>query len=91
MATQSQPVLINRPPRIQPDLPQAEFEVPPPPEPELGNITLIQSFLPLITIIGYVIVSATGSGRNLALIIPDGLVGRGVVWPRVLDVHPRDA
>ncbi|GIK27743.1 MAG: hypothetical protein IT298_10415 [Chloroflexi bacterium] len=73
MATQSQPVLINRPPRIQPDLPQAEFEVPPPPELELGNITLIQSFLPLITIIGYVIVSATGSGRNLALIIPMGL------------------
>ncbi|KXK51350.1 MAG: DNA translocase FtsK [Chloroflexi bacterium OLB13] len=91
MATQSQPVLINRPPRIQPDLPQAEFEVPPPPELELGNITLIQSFLPLITIIGYVIVSATGSGRNLALIIPMGLSVVASSGLAFLDVHPRDA
>ena len=73
MADQSQTVLINRPPRIQPDLPQDEIEIPPPPDTEKGGQPLIQTFLPLITIIGYVIVSATGQGRNIALIIPMGI------------------
>jgi DNA segregation ATPase FtsK/SpoIIIE-like protein len=66
-------VLINRPPRIQPDLPQAEIDIPEPPETDKGGQTLIQMFLPLITIIGYVIVSASGQGRNLAMLIPMGL------------------
>src|SRR5690606_5804968 len=73
MADQSQTVLINRPPRIQPDLPQSDNEIPPPPETDKGGQQLIQLFLPLITIIAYVLVSATGQGRNIALIIPIGL------------------
>lgn len=73
MSDQSQTVLINRPPRIQPDLPQGEVEIPPAPEMDKGGQPLIQTFLPLITIIGYVIVSATGQGRNIALIIPMGI------------------
>ena len=73
MADQSQTVLINRPPRIQPDLPQSDNEIPPPPETDKGGQQLIQLFLPLITIIAYVLVSATGQGRNIALIIPMGL------------------
>ncbi|MCU0474580.1 MAG: hypothetical protein MUC99_00440 [Anaerolineae bacterium] len=66
-------VLINRPPRIQPDLPQGEIDVPEPPDTEKGGQSLVQMFLPLITIIGYVIVSASGQGRNIAMLIPMGL------------------
>lgn len=66
-------VLINRPPRIQPDLPQEEIDIPEPPETNAGGQNLFQLVLPLVTIVGYVIVSATGSGRNLAMLIPMGL------------------
>lgn len=66
-------VLINRPPRIQPDLPQEEIDIPEPPDLEKGGQSLLQMFLPLVTIIGYVIVSASGQGRNIAMLIPMGL------------------
>ena len=66
-------VLINRPPRIQPDLPQEDIDIPEPPDTDKGGQTLVQMFLPLLTIIGYVIVSASGQGRNIAMLIPMGL------------------
>ncbi|MCU0463173.1 MAG: hypothetical protein MUF38_01245 [Anaerolineae bacterium] len=66
-------VLINRPPRIQPDLPQEEIDIPEPPDTEKNSQNLVQTFLPMITIIGYVVVSASGQGRNLAMLIPMGL------------------
>jgi len=65
--------LINRPPRIQPDLPQEEVEIPPPPVEDRQGQPLIQTFLPLITIIGYVIVSTTGQRSNLLMILPMAL------------------
>ncbi|MDX2076383.1 MAG: FtsK/SpoIIIE domain-containing protein [bacterium] len=65
--------LINRPPRIQPDLPQEEVEIPPPPVEDRQGQPLIQTFLPLITIIGYVIVSSTGQRSNLLLVLPMAL------------------
>jgi len=65
---------INRPPRIQPDLPEGEFEIPGPPESEKKqNAGIMHALLPMVTIVGYVVVSATGQGRNLALIIPMAL------------------
>lgn len=65
---------INRPPRIQPDLPEGDFEIPSPPESEKKEgAGIIHALLPLVTIVGYVVVSATGQGRNLALIIPMAL------------------
>lgn len=68
------PEFMNRPPRIQPELPRLEIQLPRPPEDRNTGIEiLLRVALPLITIIGYVIVAATGQGRNLLLIIPMGL------------------
>ncbi len=69
------PEYMNRPPRIQPELPQLEVNVPRPPNSDQGAAqSLMQVALPLLTIIGYVIVSTTGSGgRSMALLIPMGL------------------
>ncbi len=68
------PEFINRPPRIQPELPLGEVAIPnPPAEDNGGRQQLIQVALPMITIIGYVIVSASGQGRSMMLLIPMGL------------------
>ncbi len=62
---------IERPPRIQPELPQDEVIIPVPPEEERDiNQPIIQLALPLITIIGYVMVSIFGGGRNPLYILP---------------------
>jgi S-DNA-T family DNA segregation ATPase FtsK/SpoIIIE len=68
------PEFANRPPRIQPELPYGEVAIPAPPTLEVsGRQQLLQVALPMITIIGYVIVSAAGQGRSLLLLIPMGL------------------
>ena len=68
------PEFTNRPPRIQPELPYGEVTIPNPPSTETtGRQQLVQVALPLVTIIGYVFVSATGQGRSLLLLIPMGL------------------
>ena len=65
---------LDRPPRIQPELPGGIVDIPAPPKQESSANNLIrQAFLPLVTIIGYVLVSITGSGRNLLMIVPMGL------------------
>jgi DNA segregation ATPase FtsK/SpoIIIE-like protein len=70
----SEIIHIDRPPRIQPELPFDEIEIPAPPDKqENGHARLIQIALPMITIIGYVLVSAFGGGRNPWLLIPMGL------------------
>jgi DNA segregation ATPase FtsK/SpoIIIE, S-DNA-T family len=69
-----QPLLIDRPPRIQPELPFGEHIIPSPPELEEGlNQPLIQMALPLITIMGYVLVAVLGTRGTMLLIIPMGL------------------
>ncbi|MFN8459960.1 MAG: FtsK/SpoIIIE domain-containing protein [Anaerolineae bacterium] len=68
-----QPVYIDRPPRIQPELPFDEIQIPAPPDkPEDGNARLIQVALPLLTIVGYVLIGSIsgGGGRNALFIIP---------------------
>ncbi|MFV9504540.1 MAG: FtsK/SpoIIIE domain-containing protein [Oscillochloridaceae bacterium umkhey_bin13] len=67
--------LLDRPPRIQPELPIAQIPLPKPPNPqEDRQARLVQIVLPLITIIGYVLVSSLGaSGRNPWLLLPMAL------------------
>jgi S-DNA-T family DNA segregation ATPase FtsK/SpoIIIE len=68
------PEFASRPPRIQPELPFGEITLPSPPTSEAtGGQQLIQVALPLVTIIGYVFVSAMGQGRSLLLLLPMGL------------------
>lgn len=63
---------VDRPPRIQPDLPLKEVPIPRPPEDQRSFADqLVQLLLPLITIVGFIFVS--GSGNPLA-IIPMGLM-----------------
>ncbi len=71
----NEPVYIDRPPRIQPELPFDEIEIPSPPEKEEQGFTqLIQVSLPLITIIGYVLIATMGGGgRSPFLLIPMAL------------------
>jgi len=55
-------------------MPQGEVEIPPAPKRQDKNsMALRQSMLPIITIIGYVLVSLGGQGRNLLMIVPMGL------------------
>ncbi len=71
----SEPIVIDRPPRIQPVLPFDKIDIPDPPDKEEdGYARLIQIGLPLMTIIGYVLVSTMGgSGRTPMLLIPMAL------------------
>lgn len=71
----NEPIYIDRPPRIQPELPFGEVDIPRPPERrDQGWARLIQIGLPLITIIGYVLVASLGGrGRSPFMIIPMAL------------------
>src|SRR5690349_18893813 len=62
---------IDRPPRIQPELPTGEIQIPNPPQEDKGNDQALLSILvPIITIVGFVFVSG---GGNVLFIIPMGL------------------
>ena len=62
---------IDRPPRIQPELPEGKREIPQPPNLNISSYdVLIQSALPMVTIIGYVAVAAFGKGSGLLMMIP---------------------
>lgn len=67
------PEFASRPPRIQPELPIDEIAIPTPPSSNTGAQNLLQVAMPMITIIGYVIVSMSGQGRSMALLIPMGM------------------
>ena len=71
----NEPIIIDRPPRIQPELPFDEIEIPEPPDkPDNSNARLIQVALPLLTIIGYVLVSTVGgAGRSPCMLVPMAL------------------
>ncbi|MBE2193044.1 MAG: hypothetical protein IAE83_02620 [Anaerolinea sp.] len=63
------PKYINRPPRIQPELPAGEVDIPAPPQREANSTqNLVMMAIPMITIFGYVLVS--GSGGNALFILP---------------------
>jgi S-DNA-T family DNA segregation ATPase FtsK/SpoIIIE len=68
-------ITVDRPPRIQPELPIEEIEIPAPPEkPDQGWSRLVQVGSPLVTIIGYILVGTLGGvGRNPWYILPMAL------------------
>ncbi len=70
----NKPIFIDRPPRIQPELPFDEIEIPAPPDkPKGGWERLIQVALPLITIIGFIAVSSMGGNRSPLMVLPMAL------------------
>ncbi len=67
------PHYVDRPPRIQPELPQGVVDIPPPPKEDDNAQPIWQSLVPVVTIIGYLLVSTSGQGSNLAFMIPMAL------------------
>jgi DNA segregation ATPase FtsK/SpoIIIE, S-DNA-T family len=62
---------IDRPPRIEPELPAGVNTIPNPPDLENNAGALLQqAFLPMIMIFGYVLASLFGQGRNMLMMIP---------------------
>lgn len=65
---------IDRPPRVEPELPSGSYTIPNPPDiDDDPKQILSQAFLPMLMILGYVLVSMFGEGRNLMMMIPMGL------------------
>ena len=70
----TQLIEIDRPPRIQPLLPEGEIKIPSPPNKDKNRSQyILQMLLPGVTIVGYLLISFTGQGRNLLMVIPMGL------------------
>lgn len=67
------PRYIDRPPRIQPELPKGVVDIPNPPKEDENQQPLWQAAVPIVTILGYVLVSASGQGSNIAFMIPMAL------------------
>ncbi|HSO11384.1 MAG TPA: FtsK/SpoIIIE domain-containing protein [Anaerolineales bacterium] len=62
---------IDRPPRIEPQLPAGIFTIPNPPDTEVKFGELLQqAFLPMIMILGYLLASLFGQGRSMVMMIP---------------------
>ncbi len=62
---------IDRPPRIEPQLPAGVFNIPNPPDTEQNFGELLQqAFLPMIMIFGYLLASIFGQGRSMLMMIP---------------------
>src|SRR4030042_784100 len=70
---------IDRPPRMQPELPTGKVKIPKPPEkPGLSLQTLIALIIPLITVLGFVF--ASGSGNMTMALIMGVAMGASVVF-----------
>ncbi|MCB9453089.1 MAG: AAA family ATPase [Anaerolineaceae bacterium] len=63
---------LDRPPRIQPPLPIREIEIPPPPDKKGRSQGFVQLILPLMSIMGYSVMTVFG-GRNILFMIPMAL------------------
>jgi hypothetical protein len=62
---------IDRPPRVEPQIPAGIFNIPNPPDSEQNFGQLLQqAFLPMIMILGYILASVFGQSRNLLMMIP---------------------
>ncbi len=65
---------IDRPPRVQPELPFEEIPIPrPPSKKDEGWLRLIQIGIPLLTVIGYVLISVISPRGGVLMIIPMAL------------------
>ena len=71
----SERTFIERPPRIQPELPQQIIDIPSPPDQrDQGLGELMHIALPLLMIVGYIMVAFMGDGNsNPLLIVPMAL------------------
>ena len=71
----SDKIFIDRPPRIEPQLPSGLFTVPNPPDTKENFAQLLQqAFLPAVMIMGYLLASVFGGQRGgLLMMIPMGL------------------
>jgi type VII secretion protein EccCb len=69
-------IFIDRPPRIEPQLPSGTFNIPNPPDTKenFGQL-LQQAFLPAVMIMGYLLMAMFGGGQGsgLMMMIPMGL------------------
>ncbi len=65
-------LVVDRPPRIQPELPFDEIELASPPDKDVdGWMRLIQAALPMLTIVGYLVVASMGGrGRSPWFMLP---------------------
>lgn len=62
---------IDRPPRVEPQIPSGVFNIPNPPDNEQNAGQLLQqAFLPMIMILGYILASVFGQSRNMLMMIP---------------------
>ncbi len=76
----AKPNYIDRPPRIQPELPSGEYEIPAPPDKkEDTNEILMQVAMPMITILGYVFVAVFSKGKNMLMMVPMAIAVVGAV------------
>src|SRR4051812_33183599 len=75
------PEYFTRPPRIQPELPSGEQQLPTPPTPQGERQSIAQLGLPIITILGYILVSGGRGGSSLLFVLPMAL---SVVAPTIL-------
>lgn len=65
---------IDRPPRIEPELPSGVHEIPNPPDVEVNpGAILAQAALPMIMIFGYILVSMFGQSTSMLMMIPMAL------------------
>ena len=71
----SDKIFIDRPPRIEPQLPSGLFTVPNPPDTKENTGQLLQqAFLPAVMIMGYILASTLGGQKGgLMMMIPMGL------------------
>src|SRR6266496_3961480 len=67
------PEYLTRPPRIQPELPAQDVTIPAPPSVQGDRQSLLQLALPIITIIGYVLISGGRGGSSILFVLPMGL------------------
>ena len=66
----SERTFIERPPRIQPELPQQIIDIPSPPDQrDQGLGELMHIALPLLMIVGYIMVAFMGDGNSKPLLI----------------------
>jgi DNA segregation ATPase FtsK/SpoIIIE, S-DNA-T family len=67
------PEYLTRPPRIQPELPAQDVTIPAPPTVQMDRQSLLQLALPIITIIGYILISGGRGGSSILFVLPMGL------------------
>ncbi len=81
MPPNNQPNYVERPPRIQPELPIDEIKIPSPPNKNaIHQQSIIEMLLPMATIGAYLLLAISGRGRSIWLMLPMSLAMLGSVF-----------